>query len=350
MVERFLPTFRGFNPSAHPRLIALSSIGIFSLLAPSDLPAIAAARENTEKRLTDLRESLGGLESDDDASVVLMGSWGRRELTASSDDDFMLLFNDEKRPTPRPSREDVGALLGTGASEPGREGIFGLQVWLPELRDRLGPNDTNENLTRRMLLILESVPVLGADNQEAAQRALIESYLEAHAYHYRPPRFFINDLVRYWRTIAVDFEGKFRERGGDGWGIRNAKLRLSRKLLFAGGLLPLLRCSDLELDAMADFLSEQFSLPPLDRVAQAFRERELEDAGARLLLAYEEFLSILDDPEQRSALEELRIDDADGSPTFKRVRELGKELQASLLTLLFDDERMRPLAREYLIF
>lgn len=328
----------------------MDSNGIFSLLTPSELPVIAAAREHTENRLSELRASVEELDGDGDASVVLMGSWGRRELTSRSDDDFMLLFNGDEREGAQPSREAVSGLVGSGAAEPGREGIFGEQVWLEDLRDRLGPKDTNINLSRRMLLILESVPVLGDSNQELARRALIASYLDAHALHFRPPRFFINDLIRYWRTIAVDFEGKFRERSGEGWGIRNAKLRLSRKLLFAGGLFPLLRCSEFELEAMEGFLDHQFSVPPLDRISDAYRELDLEDAGARLLLAYEEFLAILDDPERRSSLERLRIEDADNSEIFTRVRELGEELQASLLTLLFDDNRMRPLAREYLVF
>jgi hypothetical protein len=84
-----------------------------------------------------------------------------------------------------------------------------------------------------MLFILESVAVCGADVHLRARTSLISGYLDANVKDYRPPRFLLNDLVRYWRTIAVDFESKMRARKGEGWGLRNAKLRLSRKTLFA---------------------------------------------------------------------------------------------------------------------
>jgi hypothetical protein len=309
---------------------------------------IVAARRRTADGLELRRERLADLPMDPGATVVLLGSWGRHEVTRASDDDAIVLFTGDAA-AGRPTAAEVAERLG--GPGPGREGLFGDVAHLRDLTERIGLDaDTNTNLTRRMLFLLESVPVAGEAAHRAAREALIATYLAAHERDYRPPRFLLNDLVRYWRTIAVDFEGKQRAREGEGWGLRHAKLRFSRKVLFAGGLLPVLECAAMPAGEMPGFLAARLSEPPLDRIARAFLEHGMADAGARALRAYGAFLAMLDDPEARGHLESLSEAEADDSPLFARVRELGEDLQAGLLSLLFEDYELERLVRDYLIF
>ena len=99
-----------------------------------------------------------------------------------------------------------------------------------------GEDDTNSNTTRRILLILESLPI---GRREAFDRVLdhvLGRYIAEDARFLQPtaryhvPRFLLNDFARYWRTMAIDFAYKRRMRDGTGTSIRNIKLRMSRKV------------------------------------------------------------------------------------------------------------------------
>ncbi len=314
-----------------------------------EFATIRRARERTAAGLAERRSRLEGIVLDPDAAVVLLGSWGRHEVTSASDDDAIVLFCGERRDGARPEPGVVANLFGGPA--PGPEGLFGATAWLGDLTDRIGlEDDTNTNLTRRMLFLLESVPVAGDTAFAAARDTLLGTYLAANERDYRPPRFLLNDLVRYWRTIAVDFEGKHRARSGGGWGLRHAKLRFSRKVLFAGGLLPALECHSLPASDMPALLAERLAQPPLDRLAGAFLAHGMPDAGARALNAYAQFLDLLDDADARRELAALTEAAADRSERYQRVRELGDELQAALLALLFETPDLERLVRDYLIF
>lgn len=319
----------------------------------AEFPALTAARALTGKRLAERRarldEVFGFGEMDPDAAVVLVGSWGRAEVTRSSDDDWLVLVDGLARHVVRPSPAQVAAALQEKA--PGPEGIFGAVAFTDDLQRNIGlAADSNASLTRRMLLVLESVPVLGEPAWRSGRDGVVHSYLGRRARDHRPPRFFLNDVVRYWRTVAVDFEGKDRAREGGGWGLRNAKLRTSRKILFASGLLPVLECWRLPAAAMEPFLTREFDAPATDRIAAAFERYEAHDAGARVLTAYDRFVALLDDPDARARLSALTEDEAARSPEFAEARQLADQVQNGLLSLLFDDLRLAAVTREYGIF
>jgi predicted nucleotidyltransferase len=312
-------------------------------------PNLLAARQRTALRLAEMRARVAPVALPADASIVLFGSWGRGELTAHSDDDWLLLVDGPLRDEHEPIVATLRELLGAENRKPGTQEIFGAAASAHVLARRIGlDEDTNRSLTRRMLLLLESVPVAGDDAYERGWVHVLDSYLEDATKDFRPPRFLLNDLVRYWRTICVDFVGKQRE-DEEKWGLRNAKLRTGRKVLFAAGLLPILLCDRHRQVAMRDFLVEQLRAPATDRLAAAFAAYDLSDSGGRALDAYDRWIGMIGDDATRAELAGVRRDSVDASEAFAQVRRAGRDLEAGLLALLFETPLV-VLVREYGVF
>ena len=146
-------------------------------------------------------------------------------------------------------------------------------------------------------------------------RAVVNRYLDEdtdpliHNERYRIPRFLLNDIVRFWRTMAVDYASKQRDRGGEEYGLRNAKLRMSRKLIFASGLL---LCFGVNLNPelqkkistgtndvrfhLRNHIVNYVKLTPLEIFAKSVESYAVSNNVASALFgAYGEFLEILDD-------------------------------------------------------
>src|ERR1044072_8399791 len=189
-------------------------------------------------------------------------------------------------------------------------------------------------------------------------------YVRSDSKSYRVPRFLLNDIVRFWRTMAVDFASKQRDRGGKGWGLRNAKLRMSRKLIFASGLSicfgvaldPELNRkiftdkSDIKLNLL-NHIRQRVRLTPLEILANFMEQYEVpENITKEMFGSYAEFLDLLNDEKSREALKALRASDSRTDPTFNRVREIGEAFQSALDHIFFKNKQIAPLTRKYGVF
>jgi hypothetical protein len=243
-----------------------------------------------------------------------------------------------------------------------------------------GESDTNRNTTRRILLLLESAAIEAGQSVLVRRRVvhqllrrylLNEPDLQGPDGQRRYPRFLLNDVVRFWRTMAVDYARKVRDREHKGWALRNIKLRLSRKLIFVAGMLSCFDCKlrprenpESTLFGDAEFrwvpvlghLRDDTERTPLESLARAVMVYTKDDTqrrtlGASLFTAYDAFLGLLNDPARRGALEALSPDEADAHELFTEARALGTQFQAGLLTLFYDtDPRLCEATREYGVF
>jgi hypothetical protein len=338
-------------------------------------PHIRAAREAAISKREETGRVLGstGIKFlSNDFSLVVFGSLARNEWTENSDLDWGLLVDSQAHPEHLPVALQIAKLFRDHklGKEPGRTGIFGNLIFSHELVHQIGgENDPNSNITRRLLLLLESRTIGSADAYSRVVRVILERYFaqdsnlfDADKKHFRVPRFLLNDIVRFWRTMAVDFAGKQRERAGEGWALRNIKLRMSRKLIFATGLLMCFSCysrlpvvtdgSEKSTDILIQHVSTFVERPALEILADALLQYSIPaETVLELFDSYDLFLECLNDVKRRSHLEKLSYEGSIDDTVFQQMRKVGQQFQHGLDRLFFqDNEELKRLIRHYGIF
>ncbi|EPF3218123.1 hypothetical protein ACU6YH_08150 [Klebsiella aerogenes] len=267
-----------------------------------------------------IKQDITNLFSDgvDDAefTIITTGSFGRREASNESDLDlFIFCSSQAAKEFIESKKHDLSELINKHViKDSGSTGTFGsdaIEIFENVLKNIGGTQDKNESLTRRMLLLLEGYPLYGESVFEEYRNTLINKYIDSTSEGSdRIDKFLLNDIIRYYRTITTDFQYKVEE-DGKSWGLRNIKLRFSRKLLYFAGILTVAEViSDERHSERTKSISEHFNKPALERIFEITEKKSCPQCLALLneiFSKYEIFLSSICKPENREKLENIKM-------------------------------------------
>lgn len=329
-----------------------------------------------------LAEAFGAFATQD-VDVIAFGSLARQEWTSGSDVDWTLLIDGQATPDHRRMARQIAERIGSTEfrgkklPHPRAEGIFGSMAFSHDIVHHIGGQaDSNRNTTQRVLMLLEACPIrqtgyageLGP--YERVTRNILFRYLHddtnfaaTGAAGSRIPRFLLNDIVRYWRTMCVDFAYREWEQAGGKWAIRNIKLRMSRKLLFVSGLLTVFSCfnndalridsakADRYLPMMEAHLTRFVRSTSGNILVWALDGLGLAAQAADILTHYDEFLGRLDKADVRSHLGSLPADQVYRDQHFLELREISHQFQDALDEVFFKaDTDLREFTLRYGVF
>jgi hypothetical protein len=242
-------------------------------------------------------------------TVAVAGSLGRMEAADKvSDCDLLVVLNDDIDLGSADASQLYDAvwkqLEPLNLAKPKKTGTFAEPTTQRQLCDKGNVGAPDEDMrvfAKRLLLLLETQPVYRADEYDKLVHAVVDCYAEGYVAKDARKEwgFLINDLIRYFRSICVNYQWDFSNEHGK-WPLRNAKLRHSRLIMYGGLLLLLGECS-LERDDKVGWLKERLRMTPLERIEYVYRASD-DACFFRIAGFYDTFLTLMNSPDVRHSL------------------------------------------------
>ncbi len=292
----------------------------------------------------------------DKACVYATGSFGRGEASQFSDLDAFIvgrmLPSDNGTPEPalrhldeiRVKAELVNATLALGIPEFSGDGEFLRHYTIKELVENLGTSkdDSDNTFTARLLLLLESQPLIGTEVYDEAIATVIDAYWQDFEDHQQNfvPAFLSNDILRLWRTFCVNYEANTRRGPAEKKPkrkLKNYKLKHSRLLTCYSAIIYLLATVKNSKTVTKDDVREMVKLRPTERLTALLddeRHGSAHNAIDKLIRCYERFLETSNFNE-KELIQQFRDEGSSrrllmeanefGDLTFEVLKEVGED-------------------------
>ena len=269
-------------------------------------------------------------------TIAIAGSFGRLEGSRESDADYIMVVTDPEDSSISHDKEVLQeAIKEYGVSPPNKSGVFSQPRSRLQLIEPIGKADERvDELGKRMLLLLESRPIYRADRFDELITELFGRYSE---YIVADPdkefAFLLNDLIRYFRFICVNYQANFW-RQNEKWALRNLKLRHSRIVMYSGLLFLLGEASKLSGPAKVEAVSTHLPYTPLERLGWVYDQNH--DGGFfRILGLYNLFVSRLSDSAWRGQLKEVEYQGRYNVAAFAELKANSDAFVAEFMRFIF---------------
>jgi predicted nucleotidyltransferase len=274
---------------------------------------LADRRSQTAAQIVSLRKKLETAEkfASGKACVYATGSFGRGEASKNSDLDLFIVGLKNKSPGMEGSmlnRLDeicikadlIEATRALGIPDFDGDGRYLMHYPVQEFTEKLGTpdDDITNTFTARLLLLLESCPLLETSVYKEVTGEVIAAYwrdYEDHKSNFMPA-FVANDILRMWRTFCVNYEARTERKPDDKkikGKIKNYKLKHSRLLTCYSALLYLLAIYKRDNTVTPTDAVGMIELTPTQRLEWLSSQPELDTARksiSGLLFKYDQFL------------------------------------------------------------
>jgi len=292
------------------------------------------------------------------ACVYATGSFGRLEASEHSDLDLFIVGKNDGKERKEGKQ---GSLLNRldeicikadlievtrreKIQEFSGEGRYLVHYSLDELTKTLGTreDDVTNTFTARLLLLLESRPLLEAQVYRDVTEEVIAAYWGDYEDHKNDfmPAFLANDILRLWRTFCVNYESTTKivpEEEKAKRKLKNYKLKHSRLLTCYSALLYLLAIYTAKKTVSPANALEMIALTPTERLEWLLEHKQFIEAQSgiqSLLDQYNRFLQTTNREEDALLLEfqkkewsKERMSEASdfGDKVFAVLNEIGQK-------------------------
>src|ERR1700744_600031 len=287
------------------------------------------------QKLTKLNEACVDKFGDNETfSIVVAGSYGRMEANNQSDLDYVILSTTNTDVDINKIVSEVRSIASNlEIPLPNEAGVFAKSYNKSDLIDNIGNEEDDLNkLAQRLLLIMECKPIFNETMFDVFIDEILKKYLE---YVITEPTkeaiFLMNDLIRYFRSIAVNYQYNFW-KNNEKWTLRNVKLRHSRILMYAGVLLLILNASKLRTGKF-EYIKKHIRLTPFEKIVSVYLDNN-DFNFIRLIGPYDIFLSKLNDEKVRKLLQ-VNYEERYNNPHYAELKVTSDTFIAELTRFIF---------------